>query len=246
MSVYSPIGKQEGKKEPKAMIVDTALPPTPNVSEKGATPEQIKTWLEIAGIIVSMLGLSGMAKRIHRWNKKRIEREKAWDTILELPKVCEGIVANLQTLKGGQDRIIEQQNQHGALTRQLASDAEIPMWRSDKNGLCVEVNRAFETMLGVSEKEVVGTGWKRMVYAQDRDAFVELWEETVKNILPLNATIRFVHGQDHWVIVLKMSGQPYQDAAGQLAGYVGSSVPVARNGNGHSVVSLPVASAGTE
>lgn len=259
MNAYSPLRRtsvrqtrEAQKEEQDAMIID-AVEPEPDksrrkqflllLSEKWSA-EHIKTWLEIIGIMASSLGLGRVVLWGRKYYKRRKERDAVWHILVTLPEIVAEVKLMLDVLRQGQERIIEQQNQQGAITRQLASDAQIPMWRSDKQGLCVEVNRALESTLGVPEKEILGFGWERFVHPDDRPSFVRLWRNTIENIIPINTTCRYVR-EDKKVLNIRISGQAYYDAEGKLAGYVGSFVDITddkdeRSAHSWSMSEVPV------
>lgn len=213
--------------------------PSPFQHFAKTTAETIKTWLEIAGMLIGMLG---MRRVWRRWRQRRDKREEesqrmaafheAVPALLEIPgrvehvhgemrEGMERMQGQVQALALGVRHVAEITGRHGALTEIMAQANPTPLWRTDAEGLCTWVNHAFEEAVGVGAGEILGSNWKQRIHPEDREAFVEGWEEAVRRVRPFKGRCRYLHPVKIAVPVLAEGG-PYFDAEGRVIGYSGS------------------------
>ena len=109
--------------------------------------------------------------------------------------------------------------------RVIADSAPVLIWVNDATG-CVYANRAYLEFLGVDlDTEVRGYDWARYVHPDDRDAYVQKWQECMVRRAPFAAEFRFRHrdGEYRW---MQSVGTPrFTDSEGLLC-YTGCTYDI--------------------
>jgi PAS domain S-box-containing protein len=109
--------------------------------------------------------------------------------------------------------------------RTVADSAPLLMWMNDASG-CVFVNRAYLEFLGLpSQTDVRGYHWTQYVHADDRDAYVAAYQDSLRKRAPFSATFRFRRhdGEYRW---MQSVGVARFSAAGELLGYTGCTYDI--------------------
>jgi two-component system CheB/CheR fusion protein len=96
---------------------------------------------------------------------------------------------------------------------------------NDASG-CVFVTRAYLEFLGLpSQTDVRGYHWTQYVHADDRDAYVAAYQDSLRKRAPFSATFRFRRhdGEYRW---MQSVGVARFSAAGELLGYTGCTYDI--------------------
>lgn len=102
-----------------------------------------------------------------------------------------------------------------------ASDSSpLGVFRTDADGRCTYVNRAYEQMSGLTAAQSLGAGWVEAVHPQDRLKVFQGWSRTARERSSYQGAYRFLHGDGSIVWVSVKSAPIIVD--GHLLGYVGS------------------------
>ncbi|MGB7481206.1 MAG: PAS domain S-box protein, partial [Burkholderiaceae bacterium] len=94
------------------------------------------------------------------------------------------------------------------------------VFRTDADGRCTYVNRAYEQMSGLPAARALGAGWVEAVHPQDRLKVFQGWSKTARQRVPYQGTYRFLHADGRIVWASVKSAPIVVD--GQLLGHVGS------------------------
>lgn len=97
-------------------------------------------------------------------------------------------------------------------------------FETDSKGSVTEINKAFTRLTQYSANEVLGFGWKNLIYQPDRENVVRMWTEAVESGIDFNEVIRYQYPD----------GTPYTVHAmahaikvhGQLLGHYGEIIPL--------------------
>jgi diguanylate cyclase (GGDEF)-like protein/PAS domain S-box-containing protein len=109
--------------------------------------------------------------------------------------------------------------------RTLATEAAVGVYETDAQGACLFVNDRWCQMTGYTAQESLGNGWVRAIHEEDREHVAVIWQECASWGREFSLEYRYRHraGGVVWVIG---SAVPLRNAAGQITGYLGSTVDI--------------------
>ncbi|HVS51927.1 MAG TPA: PAS domain S-box protein [Opitutaceae bacterium] len=109
--------------------------------------------------------------------------------------------------------------------RVLADVSPVGIFRTDPDGSTTFVNRRWCELSGLAFEEALGNGWMKALHPEDRDRVAANWAEAVRAGESSAAEYRFVRldGSIAWLVG---QSRAHFDAAGRLAGYVGTITDV--------------------
>ena len=109
--------------------------------------------------------------------------------------------------------------------RMIADSAPVLIWMTGMHG-CEFVNQAYMEFLGVREQsEVANYDWARYVHEEDRNQYVTLYLDALRDRRLFEAQVRFRRsdGQYRW---MRSVARPRLTDNGELMGYVGASIDI--------------------
>ena len=109
--------------------------------------------------------------------------------------------------------------------RTMADSAPVLIWMNGLQG-CEFVNRAYMEFIGVqTQEDVAKYDWARFIHEDDRDPYVALYMNALRERAPFDAQFRFrrCDGQYRW---MRSFGRPRLTDSGELVGYVGASIDI--------------------
>jgi len=109
--------------------------------------------------------------------------------------------------------------------RTIANSAPILMWMNGLEG-CEFVNHAYMDFIGVREEsQVANYDWARYIHEEDRQAYITMYLDAMRDRTPFDAQFRFRRGdgQYRW---MRSVGRPRLTVHGELVGYVGASIDI--------------------
>lgn len=65
-----------------------------------------------------------------------------------------------------------------------------PQWIADATGSCVAANSAYCALVGLSESEMLGTGWRTAIHPADEAEVVAEWSSAVATGSPFHSVFR--------------------------------------------------------
>ncbi len=108
--------------------------------------------------------------------------------------------------------------------RTLIDSAPIGIFESDDKGNCLYVNAGWERLVGISNDEARGLGWRRGIHAEDRERLVAVWETALERHEEIATEYRrYTPRGLSWFAV---TASPLRDAAGKVIGYLGALTDV--------------------
>jgi len=110
-----------------------------------------------------------------------------------------------------------------SLFRTVTDAAPALLWMSDTAGRRVYFNQRWLDFTGRSAADVLGDGWFQDIHPDDRPRYTSEFNAAFEARQPfvLRYRLRRADGQYRWMTAY---GVPRHDAAGQFAGYIGSSI----------------------
>lgn len=103
--------------------------------------------------------------------------------------------------------------------RDMADSAPSPVWVTDAAGGLEFANRAFRELAGLSQEELSGDGWIRLMHPEDRARVARARADARANVAPNAWEARFlIQGEWRW---LRTASRMRFDEAGGFQGYVG-------------------------
>lgn len=148
-----------------------------------------------------------------------------------VPSIREQLFNNSgSTLRDMVDRIAAQLAVLRSQDTALMQEHEKGIFMTDETGRTVWVNRAYLCMLGVTEGQVLGYGWKNTVAHQERRGYITAWEEAIQDRREFEhvVTLRTEDGLASFSVRAYPVEQPYK-------GYIGFVVPMAATASDASI-----------
>lgn len=173
------------------------------------TPEVIKTWAEvIVAWAAAAAVLGGVVRSISKKSNERKRREQEIDAKLE------SIQSTLEAMSTGW-------NSTAANVKMLVAIGDTPIWEADALGGILDVNPAFEELVGRSAQELSGMGWENVIHPEDRAQATHAWDRAVKEHKSYSARYRVYSARTKGWVVARSYAQERKDAQGKCVGYVG-------------------------
>ena len=167
-------------------------------------------WQWYAAIAVSLITTVGvvLSALIARNNGKKI------NTLTEKNTEDHGRVA--EALQGLAVTVSEM---HSTVSLFARTDGR-GYFKMDAQGMCLDVNAAYEKITGLSLPDALGDGWRGALHPDDRHRVESLWARAIIDKAQFGPTeYRFVAGgEDRPVSVTAL---PIRDALGEVEGWVG-------------------------
>lgn len=79
-----------------------------------------------------------------------------------------------------------------AIARTSWDAIDKPVWQSDKNGLCIYVNRRFVEVLGCQISDAIGNNWRTFIHQDDRQRVWREWDLSVEQKRDFKLRYRWV------------------------------------------------------
>jgi PAS domain S-box-containing protein len=109
--------------------------------------------------------------------------------------------------------------------RNMADSAPALIWMTDAEGRVIFANMHYDHLFGRPAAEMLGDGWRRVIHADDVDAFVARFLEAFHARRPFRAEMR-VWDRDGAIRWLRCEGVPRLSDAGTFLGYTGCNIDV--------------------
>ena len=103
----------------------------------------------------------------------------------------------------------------------------VGIFRLDREGRLVNVNRAWREISGLTEGQVAGQAWSVSLHPEDLEPLQEQWQQTLGSLRGFRAETRFrkVGGQTVWVL---LQIDPVLDGTDRLEGFIGSVTDISQ------------------
>jgi PAS domain S-box-containing protein len=103
----------------------------------------------------------------------------------------------------------------------LTEISTVGIFFTDADGNCLQVNRTWCEIAGISGEQALGRGWLGAIHPEDLERVTALWYESAKHNLPFHAEYRFLtpQGKATWVVG---RAKAKLAADGIVEGYIGT------------------------
>lgn len=103
----------------------------------------------------------------------------------------------------------------------LTENSPVGIFFTDADGNCLQVNRTWCEIAGMSADQATGRGWIAAIHPDDLENVARLWYESARNHLPFHAKYRFrtPQGKTTWVVG-RANAKLADD--GTVEGYIGT------------------------
>jgi PAS domain S-box-containing protein len=109
--------------------------------------------------------------------------------------------------------------------RQIANSAPAILWITDQRGAVRFVSSSWHDFTGQIEADALGTGWLNVVHPEDREAVRARYDDDLRQRREIIASYRLRRADGSYSWVLDRA-RARHSAAGELIGYVGSTMDV--------------------
>jgi PAS domain S-box-containing protein len=99
------------------------------------------------------------------------------------------------------------------------------IWSGPPDGSLDFCNAQWRSYMGLTQEELQGEGWQRMLHPDDRELVLKAWRESVANGTPYEreARHRGADGRYRWFLA---RGVPLRDSAGRIARWFGTNTDI--------------------
>ncbi|MEE9148370.1 MAG: PAS domain S-box protein [Candidatus Tectomicrobia bacterium] len=112
-----------------------------------------------------------------------------------------------------------------ALYRSLVEAAPQTIWQGEADGAVSYINKAWEKLTGMSEKDALGRGWVEALHPDDAPGLLAKWERAYKSGAPYSGECRF-RAKDGSYRTVDFVGAPVRDASGRVIRWVGINTDI--------------------
>ncbi|MDJ1173642.1 PAS domain S-box protein [Roseofilum capinflatum] len=129
----------------------------------------------------------------------------------------ENLQQQLKEKEEAQHRLRQSEKRYASLAEALP----VAIFRMDRAGQCIYVNRQWSALTGVPPEEALGDKWIDTIYPEDRPRLLKAWTQAVENNASFGLECRLQH-TDGRVIWVYGQSVVERDHTGEVLGYVGS------------------------
>jgi len=109
--------------------------------------------------------------------------------------------------------------------RVMADSAPALIWTTDEKAAVTFANHHFEHIFGIAPGEMLESGWRRVMHADDVEAFSAKFRQAMAERTRFEFEVR-VYDRDGAIRWLKCDGAPRFDGSQQLLGYTGVNIDI--------------------
>lgn len=132
-----------------------------------------------------------------------------------------GTTRDITDIKKAEAAIIESE----ARFRNMAEGSGVLIAVASVTGDITYFNKAWSVLTGKDTEELLGFGWCTIVHPDDKDAYLNLYLESLEKQVPYTGEYRILgkNGEYRWLLT---SGSPRFELDGSFTGYIGSSIDI--------------------
>jgi PAS domain S-box-containing protein len=131
------------------------------------------------------------------------------------------IARDITEQKRAQDRLRESEQRF----RTMADSSPLMIWMTDPDGGTTFVNRSYLDFAGIDGADAAAFDWTKIAHPEDREENAAAFRAAAEKRGPFQhrGRLRRADGQWRW---FESRGNPIFDAAGRMAGYIGSALDI--------------------
>ena len=103
----------------------------------------------------------------------------------------------------------------------LAAISPVGIFRTDRDGKCIYVNKRWCELADLTKKEALGDGWVSCLHPDDKDRVFGEWNEAASNQGSFTSEYRFVHADGSYNWIFGQAAAEF-DLEGNRCGFVGT------------------------
>jgi PAS domain S-box-containing protein len=132
-----------------------------------------------------------------------------------------GTTRDITDIKKAEAAIIESE----ARFRNMAEGSGVLIGVASETGDITYFNKAWSVLTGKDNRELLGYGWCSIVHPDDKDPYLNLYLESLKEKVSYTGEYRVLskNGEYRWLLT---SGSPRFEPDGSFTGYIGSSIDI--------------------
>lgn len=182
----------------------------------GATLALVAFWKKILAVVLSIF------RAVIGWVTlpTKIMRDVAAIKMQTLPNGGKSLCDAIKRLEDGVGAIRNKQLENYQITSALASNDDVGIWQSDKEGNCTAINQNILRRVGFSESEALGKGWVNYIAPQDRERVYIEWFKACAQSRDFIMKYNFVD-QSGNLIPISAHSYVIRDVDGEIVKYIG-------------------------
>ena len=186
-----------------------------------------KTWIDSVKDYWELLGIIGLiaAFVFNKFRKTRQNYKKGVGllaTFRELMDVQTALHRIEVLIKEEIEKASELHRYNSARIDLLLETSNVPSWRANGNGECVEVNEAYCALFDREEKELLGDGWFSVIAKHDLERVSSYWIRACQRRAKSNIEFEAVL-PDKTTFQAKAIWQPYFNLKGEFVEMQGTT-----------------------
>ena len=158
---------------------------------------------------------------------------------LQQATAYEQIQTELQERRKVELALIDSQNRYINLT----ANAPVGIFRTDKEGNCVFVNKCWCDITGFTLEDALGKGWIKSLHPEDRDKIAHDWYQAVREHRSL--VLEYRYQRPDGVITWVLAKAILEHLNGEIIGYVGTITDITEGKQANEIVKNLIAGTST-
>lgn len=102
------------------------------------------------------------------------------------------------------------------------------VYECNVHGDCTWANNAFCDMLGLSQEDVLGSGWLAGIKVSDRLRVWEVWQQSIEEDIPYECSYTIVNHKTRNEISVRANTITHKSISGKNLGFYGTIVPITK------------------
>jgi PAS domain S-box-containing protein len=111
--------------------------------------------------------------------------------------------------------------------RAMGESIDYGVWVADSNGNAKYQSESFLRLVGMTQEELSGTGWREVMHPDDLDRVAGAWQEAVRTGTQFDAEYRMRAADGRWTPILGR-GVPVRNERGEVEAWAGINLDIAR------------------
>lgn len=186
--------------------------------------ELFKYLVEHAETIAQVIGLAGAIGIAYKYAKKLFYKIRALlHTIESMQKIAYELSPNGgSSLKDAIARIEKRQIRTEQREKAVLSESFLPMFEADADGHCIWINRAYRTLVGRNNDELLGQGWENILHSDDQERVLQEWKRAVDGKRDFESEYRILNKEKNIIIPINCRSAALRNSSGECIGWLGT------------------------
>lgn len=102
----------------------------------------------------------------------------------------------------------------------MINNSDVPMFETNKDGLCIRANKAYLELVGLTLDEVLNNGWVNVIFVDDRKLVQYEWDSAIEDERTFDLKYKIYNNRTNKVSLIRCIAQPVL-VEKELIGYIG-------------------------